>query len=81
MTPFPKELTISFSLRKSVISKKKQNQNKAAFFAHFYSKNLEVNNSRTLIKRYVTISRFIFHIEAVISLQFFNLCDCTFQAW
>ena len=73
LTRFPKELTISFYLGKSVIQKKTQNQTKAAFFAHFYSKilSLEESNSRILTKRYATISRFIFHVEAIFSLQLF----------
>ena len=70
LTPFSKELTISFYLGKSAIQKKKQNQIKVAFLLTFIPRylNLEVNNSRILIKRYATISRFIFHVEVIISL-------------
>ena len=41
LRPFPKELTISFYLGKSVIQNKRQNQTKAAVFARFYSKIFE----------------------------------------
>ena len=40
-TPFSIELTVSFYRGKSAIQKKTENQNKAAFFAHFYSKIFE----------------------------------------
>ena len=35
--------------------------------------NSEVNKSRTLIKNHATVSRFIFDVEAVISLWFFSI--------
>ena len=46
MTPFPKELTISFCLGKSVIQKKTQNQNKATFLLTFIPRysNFEESN-------------------------------------
>ena len=65
LTRFPKELTISFYLGKSVIQKKIQNENKATFIPRY--SNSEENNSRTLIKRYATISRIVFHVEEIIS--------------
>ena len=60
----------SLSNLEEVPSRKRQKIKKSLFFLTFIPRysNSEVNNSRTLIKRYAKISRFIFYVEAIISL-------------
>ena len=62
-----KELTISFYLGRSAIQKMTQNENKDKFLFTFIPRylNLEVNNSRTLITRYATISCWSNHLSEV----------------
>ena len=51
------------------------------FSKHFISKHetSEVHNSRIIKRSNAKFSRFTFHIEAIITLYFFNLHDCAFN--
>ena len=62
-----------FTLKKCHLKKRHRIKIKPPFVLTFITRYLtsEVNKSRSLIKRYATISRLIFHVEAVISLYFF----------
>ena len=70
---FPKRLPSIFIVQEVPSKKRHRIKIKPLFLLTFVTRysNSEVNKSRTFIKRYATISSFIFHVEAVISLKFF----------
>ena len=67
---FLKSLTSLFIFEEVPSKRRHRIKIKPLFLLTFITRysNSEVKNPRTLIKRYATISRFIFHVEAVISL-------------
>ena len=49
------------------------------FWTHFYSKTLDLVSKWTMINSNAKLSTFIFHIESINSLPFFNFHDCNFK--